>query len=169
MGERDRGQFVGVAEVDASSGAAMLVPTDVVREVGLLDEGLYLYIEDVDWALRMRSAGFRVYVALAARLWHGIATSSGGSDSPLVTYYHARNTFIVSARHAPMRGPRAAVRHCEVLLANLIHALRCRRPIANVSAVFAGWHDYLRGYRGARRGVAGVPSTQGATAVRSRQ
>jgi GT2 family glycosyltransferase len=149
-GERDSGQFRGIREVDASSGTAMLVPSSVVREVGLLDEGLYLYIEDVDWALRMRRAGKHIYVALEARLWHGIASSSGGEDSPLVTYYHTRNVFIVTTRHAPMRGPRRIVRHSEILLANLLHALRCNRPAANTRAVFAGWRDYLRGRLGPR-------------------
>jgi GT2 family glycosyltransferase len=151
-GERDVGQFRGVREADASSGTAMLVPAPVVREVGLLDEALYLYIEDVDWAFRMRSTGRRVYVALGARIWHGNATSSGGEDSPRLTYYQTRNTFVVTARHAPMRGPRAAIRHCEILFANLLHALRCRRPLSNVGAVFAGWRDYIRGREGARPG-----------------
>lgn len=157
MGERDHGQFRGVEEVDVPSGTAMLVPTPVAREVGLLDEELYLYVEDVDWAQRMRKAGRHVYVALEAHLWHGIATASGGEDSPRVTYYHARNSFVVCARHAPMRGPRALVRHLEILGANLAHALRCRRPAANVGAAIAGWRDYLRGRLGPRPGELSAP------------
>lgn len=155
LGERDVGQFRGVAEVDASSGTAMLVPASVVRQVGLLDEDLFLYIEDVDWALRMRrSAGKRTYVAYEARLWHGLAASSGGEDSPTVRYYHARNTFVVSDRHLPMRRPRSTVRSAEILLANLGSALRSAHPLANARAVSAGWLDYLRGRLGARRETA---------------
>jgi GT2 family glycosyltransferase len=152
QGERDRGQFRGVREIDSSAGTAMLVPIPVVREVGLLDEDLFFYMDDIDWSLRMRKAGRRIYAALEARIWHGVATTSGGADSPRVTYYHTRNTFVVCARHAPMRGPRAALRHGEILVANLLHALRCRRRLANVAAVFAGWRDYLRGRLGARAG-----------------
>jgi GT2 family glycosyltransferase len=147
-GERDRGRFRGVREVDASAGTAMLVPLPVVREVGLLDEDLFFYIEDIDWALRMRRAGKRIYAAMEARLWHAQAATSGGEDTPRVTYYTTRNTFVVSARHAPMRGPRAAIRHLEILSANLLHALRCRRPLANARAVLAGWRDYHRGRLG---------------------
>jgi GT2 family glycosyltransferase len=153
LGERDVGQFRGVSEVEASSGTAMLVPAAVVREVGLLDEALFLYVEDIDWAFRMRTAGRRVYVALGARVWHGVATSSGGQDSPVVSYYHTRNSFVVCARHAQLRGPRRLLRHCEILFANLLHALRCHRPLANAGAVLAGWSDYLRGRLGPwRRG-----------------
>jgi GT2 family glycosyltransferase len=147
-GERDSGHFRGVREVDASAGTAMLVPLPVVRDVGLFDEDLFFYIEDVDWALRMRKTGKRIYAAMEARLWHAQAASSGGEDTPRVTYYTTRNMLVVTARHAPMRGPRAAVRHLEILAANLAHAVRCRDPLANVKAVIAGWRDYRRGRLG---------------------
>ncbi len=147
-GERDTGQFHGVREVDASAGTAMLVPLPVVREVGLLDEDLFFYVEDVDWALRMRKAGRRNYAAMEARLWHAQAASSGGEETPRVTYYTTRNTFVVTARHAPMRGPRAALRHLEILGANLVHALRSPERREQVRAVLAGWRDYRHGRLG---------------------
>jgi GT2 family glycosyltransferase len=147
-GERDHGQFRGVREVDASAGTAMLVPLSVVREVGLLDEDLFFYVEDVDWALRMRRAGKRIYAAMEARLWHAQAASSGGEETPRVTYYTTRNTFVVTARHAPMRRPRAALRHLEILGANLVHALRSPDRREQVRAVLTGWRDYRRGRLG---------------------
>jgi GT2 family glycosyltransferase len=147
-GERDHGQLRGVREVDASAGTAMLVPLPAVREVGLLDEDLFLYIEDIDWALRMRRAGKRIYTAMEARLWHAQAASSGGEATPQVTYYTTRNTFVVTARHAPMRGPRAAIRHLEILSANLVHALRSPHRLGHLRAVIAAWRDYLRGRLG---------------------
>jgi GT2 family glycosyltransferase len=152
MNERDEGQFTGIEEIDVSSGTAMLVPAAVVREVGMLDDRLFLYIEDVDWALRIKEAGYRIYVCLDARLRHGVATSSGGEDNPAVTYYHTRNVFVVSDRHLPLRGLAGAIRHTKILLANLVHALRCKRPLANARAVYDGWRDYLRGRLGPRPG-----------------
>lgn len=148
QGERDHGQFHGVREVDAVSGAAMLVPIDVVREVGMLDDELYLYIEDVDWALRMRDAGRAVYVAGEAHLWHGVSTSSGGKYSPQISYYQTRNTFVVCSRHLPLQGLRGFLRSADILFSNLVHARRGRRPLTNARAVLAGWRDYLRGRLG---------------------
>ena len=148
MGERDIGQFTEVSEVDVSAGTAMLVPADVVRDVGLLDEALFCVTEDIDWALRIRKAGRRVYLAPEARLWHGVGTSYGGEDSPLVTYYRTRNSFVVTKRHLPLRGLRGLVRDCEIVMVNLLAALRHRRVLANVRAVLAGWRDYLRGQLG---------------------
>jgi GT2 family glycosyltransferase len=148
MGERVNGQFQGVHEVDAVAGTAMFVPARVIDEVGLLDEDLYLYGEDVEWALRMRRRGRRVYVAYGARLWHSGSATTGGRHSPLVSYYHARTSFVVCARHAPMRGRRAKLREAEILLANLAHASRCRGRLQHTEAVLTGWRDYRRGRLG---------------------
>jgi GT2 family glycosyltransferase len=150
MGERYREDTAGAREVDASHGAAMLVPADVVREIGMLDDRLYLRVEDVEWSLRMRGARKRVFVAPGARVWHGVSSSSGGEHSPLIAYYDTRNSFVVCARHAPLRGPRALVRHATILAANLAHSRRGRQPLANAAAVVAGWRDYLRGRLGPR-------------------
>jgi GT2 family glycosyltransferase len=149
-GARPGNEIRGVREVIASSGEAMLVSACALREVGSLDEALYLRLEDVDLSLRMRASGRRNYVTLDARLWHTVSASSGGDHSPLSAYYHTRNILAVCARHAPLAGPRALLREAEVLIANLAHARRGRRPIENARAVLAGWRDYRRGRFGAR-------------------
>jgi GT2 family glycosyltransferase len=149
-GADDEGQFAGVREVDAASGCAMLVPAPILRAVGGFDEALFTYLEDVELSLRVRAAGHRVMVAGAAQLAHHVSASSGGEYSPAIAYYGARNRFVVTARHAPLRGPRAAVRHLEILLTNLVHARRGQRPLQNARAVLAGWRDYRAGRLGPR-------------------
>ncbi len=57
-------------------GASMLVRTDALRQVGLLDEGYFMYAEEMDWAWRMRAAGWSVLCAPAARVIHHEGQSS---------------------------------------------------------------------------------------------
>lgn len=161
QGQRDTGQFRGVRAVDAPAGAAMLVSAAVLSEVGMLDEDLFLYGEDVEWATRMRIAGRRVYACGEARLWHGLSHSSGGANSPLSAYYITRNSFLVSTRYVPLSRPRELLRTLDILAANLAHARRGRRPLRNVRAVLAGWRDYRRGLRGPCRDVALIAATEG--------
>jgi hypothetical protein len=51
-------------------GAAMLARSQAVREVGLLDEGFFMYCEEIDWAWRMRKAGWQRWLVPAAEIFH---------------------------------------------------------------------------------------------------
>jgi GT2 family glycosyltransferase len=64
-------------EVDAVNGAFMLCRTDAVREVGLLDEGYWLYMEDLDWCHRFWDAGWKVFYEPAGVALHVKGGSSG--------------------------------------------------------------------------------------------
>jgi N-acetylglucosaminyl-diphospho-decaprenol L-rhamnosyltransferase len=50
----------GVGDVDAVNGAFMLVRRQALEAVGPLDEGYWLYMEDLDWCRRFHLAGWRV-------------------------------------------------------------------------------------------------------------
>jgi GT2 family glycosyltransferase len=64
-------------DVDAVNGAFMLVRMAAVHEVGLLDEGYWLYMEDLDWCKRFWEAGWRVFYEPAASALHVKGGSSG--------------------------------------------------------------------------------------------
>jgi GT2 family glycosyltransferase len=64
-------------EVDAVNGAFMLCRAEAVREVGLLDEGYWLYMEDLDWCHRFWDAGWTVFYEPAGVALHVKGASSG--------------------------------------------------------------------------------------------
>jgi GT2 family glycosyltransferase len=49
-----------IHDIDACSGAALLVRTACLSKVGYLDERFFMYGEDLDWCRRFREAGYRV-------------------------------------------------------------------------------------------------------------
>jgi GT2 family glycosyltransferase len=69
-------------EVDAVNGAFMLCRADAVREVGLLDEGYWLYMEDLDWCHRFWDAGWKVFYEPAGTALHVKGGSSGRRRAP---------------------------------------------------------------------------------------
>jgi N-acetylglucosaminyl-diphospho-decaprenol L-rhamnosyltransferase len=64
-------------ECDWVSGAAMLVRRKVFEATGLLDEGFFLYYEEVDFCLRARRAGWQVWHVPDSRVIHREGTSTG--------------------------------------------------------------------------------------------
>jgi N-acetylglucosaminyl-diphospho-decaprenol L-rhamnosyltransferase len=69
-------------EVDAVNGAFMLCRAEAVREVGLLDEGYWLYMEDLDWCHRFWDAGWQVFYEPAGTALHVKGGSSGSRRAP---------------------------------------------------------------------------------------
>jgi GT2 family glycosyltransferase len=63
--------------VDAVNGAFMLVRAEAVREVGLLDEGYWLYMEDLDWCYRFWQRGWTVFYEPSGVAMHVKGGSSG--------------------------------------------------------------------------------------------
>jgi N-acetylglucosaminyl-diphospho-decaprenol L-rhamnosyltransferase len=69
-------------EVDAVNGAFMLCRAEAVHEVGLLDEGYWLYMEDLDWCHRFWDAGWKVFYEPAGTALHVKGASSAGRRAP---------------------------------------------------------------------------------------
>lgn len=57
-------------EVDAISGACFFIKRKVIDEVGLLDERFFMYAEDLDWCMRIKKAGWKIYYNPNATIIH---------------------------------------------------------------------------------------------------
>jgi len=62
--------------VDFVLGAAMMVRAEAIRQVGVLDDGYFMYCEEMDWCLRLWQAGWRVYAVPTAHVLHHEGQSS---------------------------------------------------------------------------------------------
>ena len=60
----------GPVEVEATSGAFMLVRRSALEAVGVLDEGYFLHCEDLDWCLRFRQKGWKILFVPDVRVVH---------------------------------------------------------------------------------------------------
>lgn len=81
-------------DVDALVGAAMVLRSAVVREVGLLDEQFFMYGEDVDWCYRIKAYGWRiVYYPRALIHHHKRAASSRRALPSIRAFYDAMRIF----------------------------------------------------------------------------
>ncbi len=139
-----------VHDVDRADGAALAVSKEAAERAGLLDETLFLYVEDVDWSLRIRRAGFAVVVVPQARVRHKGSTATGGRASTANLYYDTRNTIVVAERHEPLPRGARGLRRSVIVGAHLAQALGHPARLEAASAVVAGWRDARAGRTGQR-------------------
>jgi hypothetical protein len=74
-----------------ASGASVLYPAKVLREVGLFDPEFFMYHEDTDLSWRIRQAGYEVALAPKSKMWHKYEFSR----SMMQFYYMERNRMIM--------------------------------------------------------------------------
>ena len=131
--ERDDGQYERREEVFAWCGAAVLLSSRYLDDVGPFDERFFLYYEDFDLSGRGRARGWR-YLSVpgpAVRHEHSASTIEG---SRLHHHYSERNHLLMLARNAPSSlAARAALRHVLVTASyarrDVFHPLaHARRP-----------------------------------------
>jgi GT2 family glycosyltransferase len=97
-GSRDTGQFEKDTRTSFVHGAAMMVPMEVIRKVGLLAECYFLYYEELDFAERIRRAGYALWYIHNSLVWHKESVSTG-KMSPLKTYYMNRARILYLRRN----------------------------------------------------------------------
>ena len=114
---RDDGRWDRPGEVWGASGGAALYRGTALREAGGLWAGYRNYLEDVDLALALRSAGWSCAYAPGAVGRHAGGGSVAGLPAP-VRYWVARNTLLLVARWFPVRWwPLVAYRQASWLVA----------------------------------------------------
>jgi GT2 family glycosyltransferase len=57
-------------EVDALSGSCMVIRSEVIEDIGYLDEQFFAYQEDTDFCSRARASGWKVYYYPPAQIIH---------------------------------------------------------------------------------------------------
>jgi GT2 family glycosyltransferase len=82
-----------VADVDSVVGAFMMVRTNAITGVGLLDERFWMYGEDLDWAKRIKDDGWRVVYYPPVQVLHVKRASSRQSKRAQHEFYRAMLIF----------------------------------------------------------------------------
>lgn len=81
-------------KTDWVNGACMMVRSEVFHQIGGLDEGYFIYTEEIDWAYRIRNAGWEIYFISDAEIIHiGGQAMNRASNTRIVLKYKGQYRF----------------------------------------------------------------------------
>lgn len=86
-------------EADWLGFACVLVRAEVIRQVGGLDEGYFMYFEDIDYCRRVRAAGWKIVYWPSAKVVHLLGASSGVSSESRLRKRAPRYFYEARARY----------------------------------------------------------------------
>ncbi len=136
FGEKDKGQYEEDVEASYGHGAAMMIPMKVIKEVGLMADVFFLYYEELDWAHRIRNAGYKIYYVHNSLIYHKESISTGGRVSSLRAYYMTRNRILYLRRNF----------FGFTYFLALIYQMLVAIPKNALSSAFRGGPKYIRAY-----------------------
>ena len=89
-----------LVDIGYVGGSCVLVKSEVLDEVGLLDERFFMYWEDTDWSYRGHKKGYRSVYQPKSIIWH----KHGASSKPCFElYYLSRNRIFFMKKNATLQ------------------------------------------------------------------
>ena len=100
-------------EVDAVSGAFLMIRREAINDIGLLDERFFMYGEELDWCLRAKRAGWSVVYCPEAEIIHHKGES---------TKYNSRKAALEFYRAMYLFHKKHFAKDCSAITNGLIYA-----------------------------------------------
>ncbi|NDJ54601.1 MAG: glycosyltransferase family 2 protein [Chloroflexi bacterium] len=90
--------------VDWVTGAALIARRELFEEVGLLDEGFFMYSEELDWQRRVKASGWEIWYEPQAQIVHYGGKSSEQVVAQRDIYFHTSKIRYFSKYHGRLAG-----------------------------------------------------------------
>lgn len=133
-------------EVESLIGACMMVRSELIRCIGPLDEDYFLFLEETDWALRMRQAGAKIVFFPNLSIYHLQGRSAAKAPQRArIEYWRSRYIFFRKHYRGLERAVLCAGLLCELSIdivwfaALYPHSAKARRRLPVYASILA-WH-----------------------------
>jgi O-antigen biosynthesis protein len=100
FGEKDSGQYAKEMERTYISGGAVLYSRQCLAEVGQFDEDYVMFFEDIDYSIRCRDKGWKLFYSPCSVVYHKY---HGSTSTELCEYLCSRNRLMLLAKRFPYR------------------------------------------------------------------
>ncbi|MDY6986991.1 MAG: glycosyltransferase family 2 protein [Thermodesulfobacteriota bacterium] len=148
---RPRNDADSVHQVDYVAACSLLVRTESVRQIGMLQEDLFIYWDDMEWGARFNASGQKVLACCASVVYHpswGERTADNSAEWR--NYYRTRNRLWFFSNYTT--GAKRRLLLARIALYSTMFALaNCIGCDLKVShAIIRGIEDFLRDAYGKR-------------------
>lgn len=99
--EIDSDYFNIACEVNAFSGASVLIRKSIYEKVGGFDESLFMYYEDLDMSLKMKRLGYKIWYEPKSEVFH-IHAGTSKEFSSFFNYHVTKNQMAILLKHFPL-------------------------------------------------------------------
>jgi GT2 family glycosyltransferase len=88
-----RRDYTSPIKVDSGIGACLMVRKGAIDDVGFFDERYFFFLEETDWAYRMKRNRWAVYFVPSASIYHAQGKTVGSGVNSRIMFYRSRYLF----------------------------------------------------------------------------
>lgn len=130
-------------------GGIFLAKRSVYEKVGVQDEKINMYADEVDMGIRVAKLGYRLVATTRVKAWHQHVNPVGRvTRNPMAAYYMGRNHIYIAKKHCSNRVVVATILHR--LKTAFIHLLSCIRHCKTKEEFKYTWFMFKGVYAGIR-------------------
>lgn len=123
-------------EVDQPMGACLMVRKKTVEEIGLLDEGFYMFFEEVDWCYRIKKRDWKIYFLPKAKVIHYGGRSVGKINFKMFFSWHKSRYRFFKKRYLKVS---------PFVLKTILIGCTLLQPIIILTALYGIWRLVMYG------------------------
>ncbi len=128
---------------------ALLFPRTLPESIGWQDDNYFIYYDDIDYITRAVQCGYGLLYVPEAVIYHKESSSSGGANSPLVTYYTVRNRlYFMQQYHKRSVGWLVFLAYFTLTRCALFIRLAMRRDTGQIKIILRAIQDFFGGKMG---------------------
>lgn len=119
--EEDKGQYDSQEEVPMITACCLLARTEIFKSTYLFDPSFFLYLEELDFTIRVRRLGYKVVYVPRAIIYHKFSQSVRRAHSQTVLFkqFHGHvNRGRILARYYPFK---ILLRNCHLILLSYLY------------------------------------------------
>lgn len=141
--EIDEGQYDDTIKVFWATGAALMVRTELYKEVGGLDEKFFAHMEEIDLCWRILLKGYEIAVVPGSIVYH-LGGGSLPASNPKKTYLNFRNNLLMLHKNLP-----DSTRKKKLFIRRLLDTLAWGKYMAtldikNANAIIKAHRDFKK-------------------------
>lgn len=146
VGEIDCEELPEIVWCDYVPACAMMLRTEAIRNVGIMDEDFFVYWDDIEWGYRFKLAGYKVAALGNATVVHkmgaALRTNTAG------TYYFWRNRIRFFLRYIEKNKIENFQRYIKEELFQAIYSCQYEHKENTIKSLLFAYQDAIQGIGG---------------------
>jgi Predicted glycosyltransferases len=135
-------------ECDFVSACTLMANGSALKKIGVMDDEFYIYMDDIEWSIRVKQAGYKIAVCGDAKVWHEKQAVNAMPTNTFARYYLWRNKIHLFSKYVEENELGELTDNILRNTFNIIYGNEYKHYYEENKSVIYALEDFIHGVRG---------------------